>query len=217
MTIWKQRFYRWNFFFLYRIWHNTCYILFSWKMGRRELIAKLWVIDEIHSTILYLLFPFIMPIALIAHPALAFRVMAIVFGIYSLALVHFNIRHLQPKKEMVAWKAFPVYFIMKYCLQFVNALSIYHAIWAYGDFFSKKHPRVFEDFAAISAAKECLENMAKEEAVSEKIEYNEKSSDGSFSFMESDVSTQTRCSNAADQRDTKTAREAGPFDSYQIR
>lgn len=217
MTIWKQRFYRWNFFFTYRIWHNLCYVLFSWKMGRRELIAKLWVIDEVHSTILYLIFPFIMPIALISHPALAFRVMAIVFGIYSSALVHFNLRHLRPKKEMIAWKVYPVYFVMKYCLQFVNAMSIYHGIWAYGDFFSKRHPRVFEDFAAISAAKECLENMASEEGESNKTEDNEKSSRKSCSSTDWDTSTQAGPSSVANQSVIEDVRQAGPLDSYQIR
>lgn len=38
MTVYKQRFGRWNYFYALRIWEDTIYILFAWRLSWRELI-----------------------------------------------------------------------------------------------------------------------------------------------------------------------------------
>jgi len=43
MTIYSQRFKRWNFFFVNGMWYNMSYILFSWKLGFWEIGAKIFV------------------------------------------------------------------------------------------------------------------------------------------------------------------------------
>lgn len=191
MTVWKQRFYRWNFFFLYRLWHDCIYLLFAWKLGFRELVTKLWVLQEVYATCLYMLMPFWMPIMLAAQPKMTLIMMAALIGVYIVAVVFFNAYHLRRKNEMVAWRVFPAYFAMKFALNFVNALSTWYSVYAYADYFSKKHPRVFEDFAALSAAKECLENVKKEEEAEEqKLNEKEKSlSVSSSSSLEAGPST----------------------------
>lgn len=50
MTIFKQRFMRWNFFFVNGMWYNMKYILCSWNLGFWELGAKLFVFQEVGST-----------------------------------------------------------------------------------------------------------------------------------------------------------------------
>ncbi|GME34820.1 glycosyl group 2 family protein [Neofusicoccum parvum] len=47
MTVFKQRFMRWNFFFVAGIWYNMAYIFSSWKLGWWEIGAKLFVFQEI--------------------------------------------------------------------------------------------------------------------------------------------------------------------------
>lgn len=78
-------------------------------------------------------------------------------AVYLLGVIFFNAVHLRRKKEMVSWKIVPVYFLMKTALTFVNTLSVYYSLYAYADFFSRRHPRVTENYPALIAAKECLE------------------------------------------------------------
>jgi hypothetical protein len=47
MTIYKQRFYRWNFFFVDDFYWNMKYILGSWKLGWWEIGAKIFVWQEV--------------------------------------------------------------------------------------------------------------------------------------------------------------------------
>lgn len=47
MTVFKQRFTRWNFFFVTGLWYNCHYILCSWKLGWWEIGAKLAVLQEV--------------------------------------------------------------------------------------------------------------------------------------------------------------------------
>jgi len=50
MTIFKQRFMRWNFFFVNGLYYNFVqYILFSWKLGWWEIGAKLAVFQEVRT------------------------------------------------------------------------------------------------------------------------------------------------------------------------
>lgn len=50
MTVMKQRFVRWNFFFVAGIWYNTKYMLWSWKLGLWEIGAKIFVFQEVCET-----------------------------------------------------------------------------------------------------------------------------------------------------------------------
>jgi hypothetical protein len=47
MTVFKQRFMRWNFFFVTGLWYNIGYIVGSWKLGWWEIGAKLAVFQEV--------------------------------------------------------------------------------------------------------------------------------------------------------------------------
>nr|GFD50119.1 hypothetical protein [Tanacetum cinerariifolium] len=46
MTIFKQRFKRWNFFFVNGMYYNMAYIFGSWKLGWWEIGAKIFVFQE---------------------------------------------------------------------------------------------------------------------------------------------------------------------------
>jgi hypothetical protein len=50
MTIFQQRFKRWNFFFVNGMWYNMAYIIRSWKLGWWEVGAKLFVFQEVSCT-----------------------------------------------------------------------------------------------------------------------------------------------------------------------
>lgn len=82
MTVFKQRFYRWNFFFVNGLWYNLKYVCLSWKLGFWELGAKLFVLQEVCETLLYLLAPLVLPISLIVQPAFCGYLLAGTFGIY---------------------------------------------------------------------------------------------------------------------------------------
>ena len=90
MTVWKQRFKRWNFFFVNGMWYNMDYILFSWKLGWLEFGTKLFVWQEVYETLLYLLTPFILPISLIVRPSFCAYLFAATFAIYFLNVIIFN-------------------------------------------------------------------------------------------------------------------------------
>jgi len=47
MTVFKQRFKRWNFFLVSSVYYNTSYLLVSWKLGFRELSTKIFVFKEV--------------------------------------------------------------------------------------------------------------------------------------------------------------------------
>lgn len=48
MTVFKQRFMRWNFFFVTSVWYNMSYILGSWRLGWWEIGSKLAVFQEVY-------------------------------------------------------------------------------------------------------------------------------------------------------------------------
>ena len=49
MTIFKQRFKRWNFFFVNGMWYDLAYIFGSWKLGWWEIGAKVFVFHEVRD------------------------------------------------------------------------------------------------------------------------------------------------------------------------
>jgi hypothetical protein len=50
MTIFQQRFKRWNFFFVNGMYYDMAYILGSWKLGWWEIGAKIFVFQEVGDT-----------------------------------------------------------------------------------------------------------------------------------------------------------------------
>ena len=99
MTIFKQRFYRWNFFFVNGMFYNMAYILGSWKLGFWEFGAKLFVFQEVYETLLYLLAPFVLPISLIVRPTFCGYLLAGTLGLYYL-----NVMVNLPSRERIALK-----------------------------------------------------------------------------------------------------------------
>jgi hypothetical protein len=49
MTIFSQRFKRWNFFFVNGMYYNMAYIFGSWKLGWYEIGAKIFVFQEVSN------------------------------------------------------------------------------------------------------------------------------------------------------------------------
>ncbi|KAL2803135.1 nucleotide-diphospho-sugar transferase [Aspergillus granulosus] len=47
MTVFRQRFTRWNFFTTTGMWHNLAYIFGSWKLGKYEVWTKIFVFQEV--------------------------------------------------------------------------------------------------------------------------------------------------------------------------
>jgi hypothetical protein len=47
MTLFMQRFSRWNFFVASCLWHNVGYLIGSWKLGWREVGTKVFVFQEV--------------------------------------------------------------------------------------------------------------------------------------------------------------------------
>lgn len=151
MTVYKQRFGRWNYFIAKRLWEDIIYILFSWRLGWREIVTKLFVMVEVHNSVMAFLRPFVTVITVIAAWRLLLILTAGTMGCYILIFCIFNAIHLRRKNEMVAWRILPVYLGMKVCLLWVNTLSVYHCVYDYARFFSKRHERVIENRQALEA------------------------------------------------------------------
>lgn len=125
MTIWKQRFYRWNFFFVNGLWHNLTYMLFSWELELWEIGTKLFVLQEIYETLLYMLAPFVVPISFIINPVFTAKLFGISVGIYIVNAIIFNEIHLRLKHERVTLACLIYYMPYKITLTIVNILSCY--------------------------------------------------------------------------------------------
>ncbi|KAG9613025.1 glycosyl transferase, partial [Aureobasidium melanogenum] len=150
MTIFKQRFYRWNFFFVNGLYYNMAYILGSWKLGFWELGAKLFVFQEVYETLLYLLSPFVLPISIIVRPAFFGYLFAGTFVLYFLNVMIFNELHLRLKKERVGSTCLYLYYMpYKVVLTLVNVGSCYWSLYKYAQYFARRHPKIVEDEKAV--------------------------------------------------------------------
>ncbi|KAL9595430.1 MAG: hypothetical protein Q9219_006447 [cf. Caloplaca sp. 3 TL-2023] len=149
MTVWTQRFYRWNYFFVTGMYYDLIYILFDWKLGWWEIGAKIFVFQEIYETLLYLLAPFVIPISFATRPVFASEIYVATIVMYIVNALIFNQIHLRSRKETVSFKAFVFYVGFKWVLGFVNIASCYYAIWTYATYFAKRHPKVIEDDKAV--------------------------------------------------------------------
>lgn len=150
MTVFKQRFKRWNFFFVNGMWFNLKYILFSWRLGFWEIGAKLFVFQEVYETFLYLITPIVLPISFIVRPTYTAYLFAATFGLYLLNAVIFNELHLRLSNQMVnRWVLLFYYMPFKAALTIVNVASCWWSLWQYAKYFSKRHPRIIEDEKAV--------------------------------------------------------------------
>ncbi|PWY65730.1 hypothetical protein BO70DRAFT_419654, partial [Aspergillus heteromorphus CBS 117.55] len=150
MTIFKQRFTRWNFFFVNGMWFNMKYILCSWSLGWWELGAKLFVFQEVYETLLYLLAPFILPISFVVQPSFCGIMLGATNGLYFLNVIIFNLVHLRRKNESVGWICLLVYYMpYKIVLFIINVVSCYWSLFKYARYFATRHPKVIEDDKAV--------------------------------------------------------------------
>jgi glycosyltransferase involved in cell wall biosynthesis len=152
MTVYKQRFGRWNYFFVLRIWEDTIYVLLSWRMGWREVITKIWVMEEVYTSVMALLRPFAIVITALAAWQLLLYLTIGTTVMYILSFVLFNEWHLRKKNEMISYKVLPTYLGMKFVLMWVNTLSAYYGIWDYAKYFSVRHPKVIENYKVLEIA-----------------------------------------------------------------
>lgn len=150
MTVFKQRFMRWNFFFVNGMWYNMHYILTSWKLGWWEIGAKLFVFQEVYETLLYLFTPFILPISFIVSPAFCGYLLAGTVVLYLINVVIFNEVHLRMRNERIGWDVLLLYYMpYKLVLTLVNVASCYWSLYKYARYFAKRHPKVIEDEKAV--------------------------------------------------------------------
>lgn len=150
MTIFKQRFKRWNFFFVNGMYYNMAYIFGSWKLGWWEIGAKIFVFQEVYETLLYLVSPFILPISFIVRPSFAGILLAATIVMYLINTVIFNEVHLRRKNERLGWVLVYVYYLpYKIILTVVNVASCYWSLYKYARYFAKRHPKVIEDEKAV--------------------------------------------------------------------
>lgn len=150
MTIFSQRFKRWNFFFVNGMYYNMAYILGSWKLGWWEIGAKIFVFQEVYETLLYLLTPFILPISFYVRPSFCGYLLAATIVMYAINVIIFNEVHLRRKNERVGWVLLYVYYLpYKIVLTFVNVASCYWSLYKYARYFAKRHPKVIEDEKAV--------------------------------------------------------------------
>ncbi|KAH8898854.1 glycosyl transferase, partial [Thozetella sp. PMI_491] len=150
MTVFKQRFMRWNFFFVNGMWYNLAYIIGSWKLGWWELGTKLFVFQEVYETLLYLLTPFLLPISFMVQPAFCGYLLLATLVMYLINALIFNEVHLRMKNERISWTVLLVYYMpYKLILTFVNVASCYWSLYKYARYFAKPHPKVIEDENAV--------------------------------------------------------------------
>ncbi|KAL8846557.1 MAG: hypothetical protein Q9221_008364 [Calogaya cf. arnoldii] len=161
MTVWSQRFYRWNYFFVTGMYYDMYYILFDWKLGWWEIGAKIFVFQEVYETLLYLLAPFVIPISFATRPVFSSYLYAATITMYILNALIFNYVHLRSRNQTVTFRAFLYYIPFKWILGFVNIASCYYAIWTYATYFAKRHPKVIEDDKAV----EIVLNLEKKESM----------------------------------------------------
>ncbi|KAH6995277.1 glycosyl transferase [Ilyonectria destructans] len=168
MSIYKQRFFRWNFFFLFRIWTNLAYLIFSWRLGWRELFTKVWVLGECYDSLIMLFAPIVLPISLATSWRFTLIVSGSVLGANFFLACWFNVVHLglfrrsRATEERVAWIAFPAYMFLKFVMLFVNVASVYWSIYEYALFFTQQHLRVTESVPAWKVIRENMQRTTPE-------------------------------------------------------
>ncbi|OGM42227.1 glycosyltransferase [Aspergillus bombycis] len=150
MTVFKQRFLRWNFFVANGIWYNLLYLFGSWRLGKWELGTKLFVIQEVYETLLYVLTPFILPIAFIVRPVFCGALLGATAALYLFNVIIFNEIHLRLKNERIEWNVVLWYYMpYKIFLGLTNVASCYYSLFKYARYFAKRRPKLTEDHKAV--------------------------------------------------------------------
>ncbi|KAJ4304582.1 hypothetical protein N0V90_000108 [Kalmusia sp. IMI 367209] len=150
MTIFSQRFKRWNFFFVNGMWFNLAYIFGSWKLGWWEIGAKIFVFQEVYETLLYLMTPFVLPISFYVRPSFCGILLGATIIMYLLNTIIFNEVHLRRKNERIGWFTVYVYYLpYKMVLTVINVASCYWSLYKYARYFARRHPKVTEDEKAV--------------------------------------------------------------------
>lgn len=152
MTVFKQRFKRWNFFFVFGMWYDVQYILLSWKLRPLwcEFGAKLFVFQEVYETLLYLFTPIVLPISFAVRPLYTLYLLLATVGLYLVNAIIFNEIHLRLTGRMVNRVMLLTYYMpFKLALTLVNVGSCYWSIWQYAKYFSRRHARIIEDDKAV--------------------------------------------------------------------
>jgi len=109
MTVYKQRFFRWNFFFVFRVWHNLQHILFKWRLGVYSIGSKVYTFQEVRflldtnhmpvltsdyvqilTVFLYLTCPILLPVCFVVKPEFMALMSAVVMGMYFACVIIFN-------------------------------------------------------------------------------------------------------------------------------
>ncbi|KAL8954941.1 MAG: hypothetical protein Q9183_006860, partial [Haloplaca sp. 2 TL-2023] len=150
MTIWKQRFFRWNYFFVSGLFWDMSYIIKDWRLGWWEIGAKIFVFQEVYETLLYLLAPFVLPISFYVRPSFSGYLYAATLALYQINVMIFNYVHLRSRNESVSFLCLTYYLWYKIVLTFVNIASCYYSIYKYAKYFAKRHPKVIEDEKAVA-------------------------------------------------------------------
>ncbi|KAL9006301.1 MAG: hypothetical protein Q9188_000958 [Gyalolechia gomerana] len=150
MTIWKQRFFRWNYFFVSGLYWDLSYIIRNWKLGWWEIGAKLFVFQEVYETLLYLLAPFVLPISFYVRPEFSGYLYVATLVLYQINVIIFNYVHLRARQESVTVLCLMYYLPYKIVLGFINIASCYYSIYKYAKYFAKRHPKVIEDEKAVA-------------------------------------------------------------------
>jgi hypothetical protein len=178
MTIFSQRFKRWNFFFVNGMYYNMAYIFGSWKLGWWEIGAKIFVFQEVriskpniqiivltntqvYETLLYLLTPFILPISFVVRPSFCGYLLIATIAMYLINVIIFNEVHLRKKNERLGWVLIYVYYLpYKIVLTGINVASCYWSLYKYARYFAKRHPKVIEDEKAVEVVIRLEEDKA---------------------------------------------------------
>ncbi|KAB8254483.1 glycosyltransferase like family 2-domain-containing protein [Aspergillus pseudonomiae] len=150
MTVFKQRFLRWNFFVANGICYNLLYLFGSWKLGKWELGAKLFVIQEVYESLLYVLTPFILPIGFVVRPVFCGALLGATVALYLFNAIIFNEFHLRLKDERIEWNVVLWYYMpYKIFLGLTNVASCYYSLFKYARYFAKRRPKLTEDHKAV--------------------------------------------------------------------
>ncbi|KAK5036829.1 hypothetical protein LTR13_005209 [Exophiala sideris] len=150
MTVYKQRFYRWNFLFLFRMWHNLEHILFKWDLGVYSIGSKVYTFQMLYETFLYVTGPVLLPIAFVIKPRFMGMMTGIVMAMYFIIVNLFNEITLRRKNEMVSRKIVLFYYPpYKFVLRMMNVVSVYYSAFKYAQYFATRHPSIIEDTQAV--------------------------------------------------------------------
>ncbi|KIW37703.1 uncharacterized protein PV06_10335 [Exophiala oligosperma] len=146
MTVYKQRFYRWNFFFLYRVWDSLKHILFDWNLGIYSIGDKVYTFQELYCTMLYVIGPILLVLAFMIEPEFTGIMTGIIMGMYFSIAMFFNEVILRKKGEMVSRKVVIFcYMPYKFVLRFMNIVSVYYSALTYAKYFAVRHLSIIED------------------------------------------------------------------------